>query len=250
MKEAPVHSSLPRRLCRTALLWGGLCGAALAQGQGLEPAHGSWPLRRMPMPAAASPQAKGVHALPADSRPLLLRSEQGDYFLAVGLAEADDEVDLPGAAAWALEGDGSGRNCPVLRPQPLSRVHEADVQALTPEQQSLPEGCLTRFEGQCLSRDGALRLSLHFDGRSRARRDGGGLFGDTPAPAGPQTYTGRRWLEIEHVLSGVKAVFEENINRSSRFAKPEGRVFYLPELGAVVLVGLGGKGALHCLRLP
>ena len=108
MNPALADCFLLPRLAQILLLltlWSGLP----AMAQGLEPAHGTWPLRKMPLPIPLQAGPKGQRPPVLEGHQQLLRSEQGEYFLAVGLAEADDEVDLPGAAAWAVEGDGSGR---------------------------------------------------------------------------------------------------------------------------------------------
>lgn len=221
-----------------------LSAKAVAALGGLEPVRGPWSVRAMAWPEALGGPPPGGAAAATPWH--WWRSDQGQYFLA---NVASTTGTFP-ARLWALESDPGGRACPRLKAQPPERLQEPELNPLPDEELALPARCLGGLEGQCLSHDGALRLRLSFDGQTRL----------APAHAGRKAerlYTGRRRLVIEHVLSGVQAVFEEHLKDSPRYTVlGPASVVYLPELDSVVLQGLGpATGArrearLHCLPMP
>ena len=213
----------------------------------LEAVRGPWPVRAMAGPEPVGASLSQWH---------WWRSDQGQYFLAsVALAGATGKTP---ARLWALESDPGGRACPRLKAQPPERLQEPELHPLPDEELALPPRCLSGLEGQCLSHDGALRLRLSFDGQTRLAPAHAGQKGEHKAEQkAERLYTGRRRLVIEHVLSGVQAVFEEQLKDSPRYTVlGPASVVYLPELDSVVLQGLGPATAarrearLHCLPMP
>lgn len=226
-----------------------LLGLFLPASWALEAVRGPWPVRAMTGP---EPVGAGVSAWH------WWRSDQGQYFLA-SAAQAGGVA--PAAApthVWALEGDPGGRACPRLKAQSPERLQEPELHPLPDEELALPPRCLSGLEGQCLSHDGALRLRLSFEGQTRLAPARAGRKGEQKGEQkAERLYTGRRRLVIEHVLSGVQAVFEEHLKDSPRYTVlGPASVVYLPELDSVVLQGLGpATGArrearLHCLPMP
>lgn len=222
-----------------------LLGLFLPASWALEAVRSPWPVRAMAGPDPVGATVTAWH---------WWRSDQGQYFLAsTPLAGS-----TPPAHLWALESDPGGRACPRLKAQPPERLQEPELHPLPDEELALPPRCLSGLEGQCLSHDGALRLRLSFDGQSRLAPARAGQKGQQKAEhKAERLYTGRRRLVIEHVLSGVQAVFEEQLKDSPRYTVlGPASVVYLPELDSVVLQGLGpATGArrearLHCLPMP
>lgn len=215
----------------------GLLSLPLAASAALEAVRGPWPVRSMAWPEPLALSVPTWH---------WWRSDQGQYFLA---SPAGSNRTVP-VGVWMLESDPGGRACPRLKAQPNERLNEPELHPLPDEELALPPRCLGGLEGQCLSHDGALRLRLSFEGQTLL----------APAHAGRKAerlYTGRRRLVIEHVLSGVQAVFEEHLKDSPRYTVlGPASVVYLPELDSVVLQGLGPatgarrEAGLHCLPMP
>lgn len=234
-----------------------LLGLFLPASWALEAVRGPWPVRAMTGP---EPLGAGVSAWH------WWRSDQGQYFLA-SAAQAGGVA--PAAAPthlWALESDPGGRACPRLKAQSPERLQEPELHPLPDEELALPPRCLSGLEGQCLSHDGALRLRLSFEGQTRLAPVRTGQKSEQKSEQRgahkaeqkvERLYTGRRRLVIEHVLSGVQAVFEEHLKDSPRYTVlGPASVVYLPELDSVVLQGLGPATAarrearLHCLPMP
>lgn len=218
-----------------------LLGLFLPASWALEAVRGPWPVRAMAGPEPLGATVSVWH---------WWRSDQGQYFLASAALAGGP----PPAHLWALESDPGGRACPRLKAQSPERLQEPELHPLPDEELALPPRCLSGLEGQCLSHDGALRLRLSFEGQTRLAPARAGQKGEHKAE---RLYTGRRRLVIEHVLSGVQAVFEEHLKDSPRYtALGPASVVYLPELDSVVLQGLGpATGArrearLHCLPMP
>lgn len=220
-----------------------LLGLFLPASWALEAVRGPWPVRAMAAPEPVGATVTAWH---------WWRSDQGQYFVA---SVAGAGAPAPASSRlWALESDPGGRACPRLKAQPPERLQEPELHPLPDEELALPPRCLSGLEGQCLSHDGALRLRLSFEGQTRLAPSHAGQKGEQK---GERLYTGRRRLVIEHVLSGVQAVFEEHLKDSPRYTVlGPASVVYLPELDSVVLQGLGpATGArrearLHCLPMP
>ncbi|MDD0839486.1 hypothetical protein PSQ40_12955 [Curvibacter sp. HBC61] len=225
------------RVLLVLLIWS-LGAPALAT---LTATRGPWPLRPLALTdPRPTPRTEALRHW--------WRNDQGQY-----LVGQPNETGGP-AQAWALEPPSGARACPSLKPWPAERAHESDWQPWPDSERALPADCLSGLQGQCLSHDGALRLRLSFEGQTRRVAK---PAGKTKDPGGVH-YTGQRRLVIEHVLSGVQAVFEETLKDSPQYsALGPANVVYLPELGSVVLQGLapapparGTPSALHCLPMP
>lgn len=231
------------RVLLVLLLWSlgsGALGAMTA-------VRGPWPLRPMPLPDSRA----SAHA---ETPRHWWRNEQGQYFVGT-VARGHPGTEPPSPAQlWALEPPSSPRACPALKPWAAERLLEAELLPWPDTERALPADCLSGLQGQCLSHDGALRLRLSFEGQTR-RATGPSA---QPKDKSAVHYTGQRRLVIEHVLSGVQAVFEETLRDSPHYsALGPASVVYLPELGSVVLQGLapatsarGAPSALHCLPMP
>lgn len=231
------------RVLLVLLIWS-LGAPAMAA---LSAVRGPWPVRPMPLPDSRA-------AAHAEVPSHWWRNDQGQYFVGT-LARHPPATDHPSPAQlWALEPPNSARACPALKPWPAERLFEADWQPWPDTERTLPADCLSGLQGQCQSHDGALRLRLSFDGQTRRATGPSAQAKDKSAVH----YTGQRRLVIEHVLSGVQAVFEETLKDSPHYsALGPASVVYLPELGSVVLQGLaptaparGAPSALHCLPMP
>lgn len=226
-----------------------LLGLFLPASWALEAVRGPWPVRAM-----AGPGPVGASVTTANTSWHWWRSDQGQYFLS---SEPLAGGPIP-ARLWALESDPGGRACPRLKAQSPERLQEPELHPLPDEELALPPRCLSGLEGQCLSHDGALRLRLTFEGQSRLAPARAGQKGEHKGEQkAERLYTGRRRLVIEHVLSGVQAVFEEHLKDSPRYTVlGPASVVYLPELDSVVLQGLGPvtgarrEARLHCLPMP
>ncbi|MDD0811007.1 hypothetical protein PSQ20_11700 [Curvibacter sp. RS43] len=221
-----------------------LCSLGPGAWGAMTAVRGPWPLRPMPQPDSRA-TAHG------EAPRHWWRNEQGQYFVGtVARGHPGPEQPSP-AQLWVLEPPSSARACPALKPWAAERLLEAELQPWPDTERALPTDCLSGLQGQCLSHDGALRLRLSFEGQTRR-------VPPSKVADSALRYSGQRRLVIEHVLSGVQAVFEETLKDSPHYsALGPASVVYLPELGSVVLQGLapatsarGAPSALHCLPMP
>lgn len=236
------------RATATALL-AGLLPAPAAHAAGFGPPEGTLPLH----PLAVSVPAGALSPLLSSA----LFREGSDaqavptYYLGAGVAGARLQIpDAPGATAWKVVPTA---DCARLEPVPTAVLHRPTVQAVQVQQNPLPLECAAAFEGQCTSRDGALRIITAFDGRRRTARVGGGFFG-TEGTINSTFYTGVRTLSIEHLPSGRVLRMHERLADANGYSAPQTTAIrYLPELQRVLLLGASearGVPQAHCVALP
>src|SRR5881398_3238346 len=83
-------------------------------------------------------------------------------------------------------------------PNDACAVSAEDLKPLTPPAAAwpLPPMCAEEFEGACTSRDGRVRITIHFDGKRREKRVRSGFYGGEGWMT-DTVYTGLRTLSIE-----------------------------------------------------